>query len=45
MTLEDAIEILKEQYEKAKQLEFVRNPLAYALYHTWRICDKKGGAS
>lgn len=43
MTLEDAIETLKKQYEKAKLLEYVRNPLAYALYQTWKLYDGRGG--
>ncbi len=43
MTFDDVIELLKEQYERAKQLSFVLNPLAYALYHTWKIYDEQGG--
>lgn len=41
MTLERVIELLKEEYEKAKRLEFVKNPLAYSLYRVWRIVDKE----
>ena len=41
MTLEKAIEMLKKEYERAKGLDFVRNPLAYALYHTWRKVDER----
>lgn len=37
----DAVLILREQYEKAKQLLYVRKPLAFALYQTWKIVDKK----
>ena len=37
MTLEKAIELLKSEYEWAKSQEFVRKPLAYALYQVWRI--------
>lgn len=40
-TLEVAIELLKEEYERAKSLEYVRNPLAFALYHTWKKIDKE----
>ena len=40
MTLERAIEMLKKEYERAKNLEFVRNPLAYALHRVWREADK-----
>ena len=45
MTLKKAINLLEQEYEKAKELEFVRNPLAYALYKVWRVVDtEKGGA-
>ena len=40
MRLETAIKFLKAEYEKAKLLKFVHNPLAYALYHTWRQVDE-----
>ncbi len=43
MTLDDVIELLKEQYERAKKLSFVLNPLAYALYQTWKIYDEQRG--
>ena len=46
MTLEEAVEMLETEYERAKNLEYVINPLAWALYHTWRKADrdyKKGG--
>jgi len=33
MSLDNAIEMLKAEYEKAKTIDFVKNPLAYALYH------------
>lgn len=39
MTLEKAIELLKSEYEWAKRQEFVRNPLAYALYRVWKVAD------
>lgn len=41
MTLEQAIAILRRQYEEAKKLPYVKNPLAWALYHTWKIADKE----
>lgn len=37
--LDKAIEILKEQYEKAQKIDWVRNKIAYALYQTWKIFD------
>ena len=37
--LRKAVALLHEEYEKAKQLEFVRDPLAYALYQAWKTVD------
>lgn len=37
-----AINELKKQYERAQKLDFVKKPIAYALYQTWKIFDKKG---
>ena len=42
MTLAKAIKILEKEYEKAKKLEWVHNPIAYALYKTWRQADAGG---
>ena len=42
MTLEKAIELLKREYERAKGLEFVHNPLAWALYRVWKVADRRG---
>ena len=39
MTLEKAEKLLIEEYERAKKLEFVNDPLAYALYHVWKKAD------
>ncbi len=39
MTLEKAIDLLKSHYAKAKELSFVKNPTAYALYTVWKIAD------
>lgn len=49
MTLEKAIKMLEEEYERAKKMDFVKKPLAYALYTVWREVDrnrqtKRGGA-
>lgn len=41
MTLEEAKKLLDEEYERAKRLDFVINPLAYALYQVWKKVDKK----
>ena len=40
MTLEQAKELL-EEYERAKRLDYVINPLAYALYNVWKKVDKE----
>lgn len=34
--LEMVILILKEEFDRATRLDYVRNPLTYALYSTWR---------
>ena len=39
--LKKAIKLLEQEYERAKHLEFVRNPIAYALFNVWKIADKK----
>ena len=39
MTLARAIRLLEKEYEKAKKLEWVHDPLAYALYRVWTIAD------
>ena len=33
---------LKKQYARAKKLDFVKKPIAYALYQTWKMFDEKG---
>lgn len=45
MTLEQVVELLQKEYERAKKMKYVQKPLAWALYHTWKKVDKmKGGA-
>lgn len=41
MTLQEAINLLEQEYEKANGLKFVYNPLAYALYKVWKMADKR----
>lgn len=41
MKLSKAIKLLVQEYEKAKKLEFVHNPIAYALYRVWKIADNE----
>lgn len=36
----DAIIQLYEQYKIAKALDFVKKPISYALYQTWKLYDK-----
>lgn len=43
MTLNKVIKLLEFEYEKAKRLEWVQNPLAYALYQVWKIADREKG--
>lgn len=40
MTFEEAVLLLQKQYEKAKQLTYVKKPLAWALYQVWKKADK-----
>ncbi len=43
--LEQAIELLRAEYERAKKLAYVKKPLAWALFHVWKKVDAmKGGA-
>lgn len=42
MTLNKAKKLLEEEYEKAKTLEHIQNPLAYALFNVWRKADMQG---
>ena len=45
MTIEKAIRLLCREYEMAKNLEMVKNPVAYALYKVWKQADgeRRGG--
>ena len=43
ITIEKAIEILKAEYERAKNMKYVQKPLAWALYHTWKKVDEMTG--
>ena len=37
--LRKTVELLHNEYEKAKQLDFVYDPLAYAVYQVWKAVD------
>lgn len=41
VTLEKAKKLLEEEYERAKMLEWVHDPLAYALYQVWKKADTR----
>lgn len=41
MSLDEVIEMLKAEYERAKRLDYVINPLAFALYEVWKAVDRK----
>lgn len=46
MTLEKAIELLRSEYKRAQSLEYVKNPLGFALYQVWKkaeLSKTKGG--
>lgn len=36
-----AIDVLKEEYEKTRNNPYIQNPIAWALYHTWRRIDSR----
>jgi hypothetical protein len=39
MTLEESKALLDEEYERAQRLEYVHDPIAYALYQVWKKAD------
>lgn len=39
MTLEKAIELLRREYERAKNMDYVKKPLAWALFQVWKKAD------
>jgi len=40
MKLEQAIDILKQQFKTAYKQKYVTKPISWALYHTWRIVEQ-----
>ena len=40
MKIETAIKNLQTEYERAANLEFVRDPVAYALYQVWKKSNR-----
>lgn len=45
MTLEKAIKMLEGEYERAKKMDYVRNPIAYALHQVWKMADRDSEAT
>ena len=41
--LEKVIQMLDTEYERAKNMEYVKKPLAWALYQVWKKIDAKEG--
>jgi hypothetical protein len=39
MTLEQAIELLRKEYGRAKNMDYVKKPLAWALFQVWKKAD------
>lgn len=40
-TLTKAVYELMRQHKKALSLKYVKKPISWALYHTWRILDNE----
>lgn len=38
--IEKAIDILRDEYEIAQGLEYVRHPLSWAVYQVWLMLDE-----
>ena len=45
MTLKEAIEMLTIRYTYASSQKWCNNPLAWALYQTWKEADRCGDMS
>lgn len=41
MTPEKAIKKFQEYYDRATKMSFIRNPVAWALYQTWKDADRE----
>ena len=42
MTIIRALEILLHNYGYASKCEWIRNPVAWALYETWKKAEQEG---
>ena len=41
MTLENALEKVRREYYKACATEWIKDPISYALYVTWKKADSE----
>ena len=41
MTIDEAMKLLVEQYKKDKENEYIRDPVAHALYEVWKEADRQ----
>ncbi len=41
MSIEEAIELVRKQYQNDIESVYVVNPVAHALYEVWKIADSK----
>lgn len=39
MTIDKVVRLLRAEYEHAKGMKMIHNPLAWALYKVWKIVD------
>jgi len=39
LTIEEVIESLKTEYDRAKKKSFIAKPMAYALHSVWKAVD------
>lgn len=41
MSVEEAIQLLRDKYEDNKGKKWINNPVAYTLYEVWQIANSK----
>ena len=39
LTIEQAIQLIREKYDENKEYKWVHDPVAYTLYEVWKIVD------
>ena len=40
-SIDNVVKMIEAEYKKAQKLDYVKNPLAYALYAVWKKVDKE----